>query len=397
VSPADDLPEDLGMPRPSTSVDLRVTGLRVAYRRGTTVVDDVDLGVAANTLTALLGPSGCGKTTLLKTVAGLLTPETGDIRIGDTSVLDLPAERRPVGLVFQKPLLFGHLSVGDNIGFGLRMRGVPKPTRRRRAAEMLDLVGLPDMGRRRVSELSGGQEQRVALARAMVLDPKVLLLDEPFSQLDADLRSRMRELLRRLQRELAITTLFVTHDQQEAVEVADAIALMLDGRIEAQGRPADFFTAPATLRAARFFGATNEIPGTLSGTEFCCALGTLRVAAGGRDGSSVLIVRPEALRLGNPAPATSEQPNTVPVTVIDVRYRGTHQSVRLRCPAETILAATVPAALRLEVGEEMALRLLPDSCRVFPAEHRQGEDQPGEVPKRAGQPVAPARTERSHA
>jgi ABC-type Fe3+/spermidine/putrescine transport system ATPase subunit len=376
--------------QPSESVELSVAGLRVGYQRRANVVDDVDLLVAANTLTALLGPSGCGKTTMLKTVAGLIAPESGDIRIGGASVLDLPAERRPVGLVFQKPLLFGHLSVGDNVSFGLRMRGVPKPARRLRAAEMLDLVGLSGLAGRRVGELSGGQEQRVALARALVLDPKVLLLDEPFSQLDADLRSRMRDLLRSLQRQLAITTLFVTHDQQEAVEVADEIALMLDGRIEAHGAPSAFYTAPATLRAARFFGATNEIPGTLSGTEFCCPLGTLQVAPGSRDGPGVLIVRPEALRLGNPAPATSEQPNTLPVKVIDVRYRGTHQSVRLRCSAEVALTATAAASLRLEVGEELVLRLPPDSCRVFPA-----VTGPASENVESSVPESPARTGRS--
>jgi ABC-type Fe3+/spermidine/putrescine transport system ATPase subunit len=295
-----------------------------------------------------------------------------------------------VGLVFQKPLLFGHLSVGDNVSFGLRMRGVPKPARRLRAAEMLDLVGLSGLAGRRVGELSGGQEQRVALARALVLDPKVLLLDEPFSQLDADLRSRMRDLLRRLQRQLAITTLFVTHDQQEAVEVADEIALMLDGRIEAHGAPSAFYTAPATLRAARFFGATNEIPGALSGIEFRCPLGTLQVAPGSRDGPGVLIVRPEALRLGNPAPATSEQPNTLPVKVIDVRYRGTHQSVRLRCSAEVALTATAAASLRLEVGEELVLRLPPDSCRVFPA-----VTGPASENVESSVPESPARTGRS--
>lgn len=248
--------------------ELAVGGLRVAYQPGVPVVDGVDLRVPGGTLTALLGPSGCGKTTVLATVAGLLAPTAGEITVDGASVLGTPAERRPVGMVFQKPLLFGHLSVGDNVAFGLRMRGVPRAARRHRTREMLDLVGLPDLAGRRVGELSGGQEQRVALARALVLDPRVLLLDEPFSALDAELRARMRELVRGLQRELSITMLFVTHDQQEAVDLADAVALMLDGRIEAAGPPSGFYTDPASLAAARFFGGVNEVPGVVEGARF---------------------------------------------------------------------------------------------------------------------------------
>jgi ABC-type Fe3+/spermidine/putrescine transport system ATPase subunit len=259
--------------------ELAVTGLRVAYERGVPVVDGIDVAVPAGTFTALLGPSGCGKTTVLKVVAGLLTAGAGDVSVDGVSLAGTPAERRPVGMVFQKPLLFGHLTVGDNVAFGLRMRRVPRAARRRRVGEMLDLVGLPDLAGRRVAELSGGQEQRVALARALVLDPRVLLLDEPFSALDAELRHRMRELVRRVQRELSITMLFVTHDQQEAVDLADAVVLMLDGRVEGAGPPPSFYTDPPTLAAARFFGGTNEFPGTATGATFACPLGALQLTA----------------------------------------------------------------------------------------------------------------------
>ncbi len=343
--------------------ELTVSGLRVAYRPGVPVVDGVDLRVPGGTLTALLGPSGCGKTTVLKVVAGLLSAGAGDVGIDGVSVLDLPAERRPVGMVFQKPLLFGHLTVGDNVAFGLRMRGVPRSARRHRVGEMLDLVGLPDLAGRRVRELSGGQEQRVALARALVLDPRVLLLDEPFSQLDADLRHRMRELVRAVQRELSITMLFVTHDQQEAVDLADGVALMLDGRIEAAGTASSFYTDPPSLAAARFFGAVNEVPGTVTGSSFACALGALRLGMPATDGAGVLVVRPEALRVGG----SDSLPNTVIVTVREVRFRGTHRTVVVEAAGGTVLTATVAPAVPVEPGERIHVQLPPPSCRVLPA------------------------------
>ncbi len=340
---------------------LAVTGLRVAYRPGVPVVDGIDLTVPAGTLTALLGPSGCGKTTVLKVVAGLLTASAGEVSVDGNALTGVPAERRPVGMVFQKPLLFGHLTVGDNVAFGLRMRGVPRAARRRRTAEALELVGLPDLAGRRVGELSGGQEQRVALARALVLDPRVLLLDEPFSALDAELRHRMRELVRRVQRELSITMLFVSHDQQEAVDLADSVVLLLAGRVEGAGPPARFYTDPPTLAAARFFGATNEIPGTVTGSVFACALGELRLDAPADDGPGVLVVRPEAMRLLGAVGAA----NTVTATVRETRFRGTHRTV-VAVAGPTVLTASFAPAVPVEPGDEIHLQLPPSACRVFP-------------------------------
>ncbi len=344
------------------SGELAVTGLDVAYRPGRPVVHGVDLRVAGGTLTALLGPSGCGKSTVLRAVAGLLAPAAGDIVLDGRSVKDVPAERRPVGLVFQKPLLFGHLSAGDNVAFGLRMRGMPRTARRRRAAEMLERVGLAGLAERRVGELSGGQEQRVALARALVLEPRVLLLDEPFSQLDADLRGRMRELVRRVQRELAVTMLFVTHDQQEAAELADDVVLMLDGRVEAAGPPSRFYTDPPSLAAARFFGPVNEVPGVGDGALFSCPLGPLTVDDPGL-GPGVLVVRPECVQLG-PAPGA---PNTVPATVLEVRFRGTHRTVVVACPGDAVLIATVPPAFAVDAGDRTQVHLPTAACRVLRA------------------------------
>jgi len=358
--------------------DLAVTRLQVGYRAGEPVVDGVDLAVVAGTLTALLGPSGCGKTTLLKAVAGLVEPASGEVRIGGAPVLGLPAERRPVGLVFQKPLLFPHLSVGDNVGFGLRMRGMRRRARRDRVEEMLERVDLPGFATRRVGELSGGQEQRVALARALVLEPRVLLLDEPFSQLDADLRARMREFLCRVQRELAITTLFVTHDQQEAIDIADRVALMLGGRIESHGEPAAFYTRPATLRTARFLGGTNEIPGTVCGRAFACELGALEVPPGSAGGPGVLVIRPEALRLAaSGEPDNPMAGNTVAATVTAVRFRGTHLSAGLLLGGAVPATVTLPPDSPARPGDRLAVHLPVPACHVVAASEVTPDDGGG--------------------
>ncbi len=218
------------------------------------VLRDLSLDIAAGELIALLGPSGCGKTTVLKVIAGLLKPDGGDVRFNEESVLRIAAEKRGAVMVFQKPLLFPYLTVAENVAFGLKMRRESAEQIRERVSEILRLLQLEGYESRRPNELSGGQEQRVALARALVTEPRVLLLDEPFSALDENLRAEMRLLVRDLQTRLGITTIFVTHDQVEAATVADRIALLLDGKVEQVGAPRDFYTAPATLDAARFFG-----------------------------------------------------------------------------------------------------------------------------------------------
>lgn len=211
-------------------------------------VAGVDLTIPDGILMALLGPSGCGKTTTLKMIAGLIQPSEGDIQFGGRSVLHIAPERRRVAMVFQKPLLFPHMTIGENVAFGLRMRRVGRGTIREKVREMLGLVRLEGYENRRAGELSGGQEQRVSLARSLVYDPDVLLLDEPLSQLDANLRLEMRDLIRRIQDELGVTTIFVTHDQDEAVMLADRIALMFDGRVEQEDEPRMFYERPRTVR-----------------------------------------------------------------------------------------------------------------------------------------------------
>ena len=320
------------------------------------VVDGIDLDVEPGSLVALLGPSGCGKSTTLRAVAGLLQPRGGDIRFDGESVLDIAPERRPVAMVFQAPLLFPHMSIGDNVSFGLRMRGVGRTERRRRAQEALERVQLPGVADRRPGQLSGGQEQRVSLARALVVQPQVLLLDEPFSALDASLRVEVRELVATLQREAGVTTLFVTHDQEEATVLADRVALMLDGRIEQLGTPRELYEAPRTLAAARFFGTSNALPGVVQHGVWHGALGEVPVTA--PDGPGVLVVRQEAVRVVGPDAAG------VDAVVIRTSYAGT--AVRAWADvAGTEVALVVDPTARIAAGDRVRLHVPPSHCTVI--------------------------------
>jgi putative spermidine/putrescine transport system ATP-binding protein len=272
-------------------------GLRREF--GTTVaLDGLDLTVRPGEFLALLGPSGCGKTTALRMLAGFEHPDSGEVLVDGEDVTRVPAHRRDAGMVFQSYSLFPHLSALDNVAFGLRMRKVGTAERRSRAAGLLDLVGLADKGDRFPHQLSGGQQQRIALARALALRPRVLLLDEPLSALDAKVRLTLREEIRRLQQELGITTLFVTHDQEEALSVADRVAVMRAGRLEQCAEPAELYGRPATAFVAEFVGTMSRIPGRLSGTTVevlglrLPAEGTLPAAA-----EVDVLVRPEAVQV----------------------------------------------------------------------------------------------------
>jgi len=243
---------------------------------GSPVLRDFSLSAEDGELLALLGASGCGKTTVLKIIAGLLEAETGEILLRQENITNTSAEKRGTAMVFQKPLLFPYLTVAENIAFGLKMRNLPKSEIRRKVAETLRMVQLESFETRLPQQLSGGQEQRVALARAIVTDPRVLLLDEPFSALDAQLRVEMRNLVRELQKRLKITTVFVTHDQEEAVAVADRIAFIDRGELAQIAAPQDFFADPKTLAVAEFFG-WKILTGKVVGNHLETSAGTFEM------------------------------------------------------------------------------------------------------------------------
>ncbi|MBJ8341950.1 ABC transporter ATP-binding protein [Antrihabitans sp. YC3-6] len=264
----------------------------------TVALDDLDLTIESGELVALLGPSGCGKTTALRCVAGFERPDSGAVIVNGEDITKVPANRRDAGMVFQSYSLFPHLSARDNVSFGMRIRKVAAAKRHSRAEELLELVGLPSVGDRYPHQLSGGQQQRVALARALAMEPSVLLLDEPLSALDAKVRVSLREEIRRLQIDLGVTTLFVTHDQEEALSMADRVAVLRGGRLEQVGTPDRIYEHPATAFVAEFIGSMNHIPGVIDGDRVA-VLGQFLPIDGEVPGDPEVdvLVRPEAIRL----------------------------------------------------------------------------------------------------
>jgi ABC-type Fe3+/spermidine/putrescine transport system ATPase subunit len=280
-------------------------------RGGEPAVKDVSLVVEDGEFICLLGPSGCGKTTTLRMIGGFLKPDSGDVRIDGASVVGQPPERRPTAMVFQRYALWPHMTVWDNVAFGLQVRRRPRAEVERRVETALELVGLPALSKRYPQQLSGGQQQRVALARALVLEPRILLLDEPLSNLDAQLRIYMRTELTAIQRRVGITTVFVTHDQEEAMSIADRIAVMNAGVLEQLAPPAEIYARPATLFVATFIGTMNRLAAALGDAEVQAGPFRLpRPAPGPRPlgGALVAGIRPEDLQLRSGGPG-------VPATV----------------------------------------------------------------------------------
>lgn len=328
------------------------------------VVKDLDLTVASGELVALLGPSGCGKTTTMRMIAGLLAPTSGDIRFDKRSVLTIPPERRGAVMVFQKHLLFPHMNVAENVGFGLKMRGIAKSELERRVSAMLELVQLPGFERRRAHALSGGQQQRVALARALIIEPQVLLLDEPLANLDANLRLEMRRLIRTLQQTLGITLIFVTHDQEEAVMLADRVALMMDGALQQYDEPRAFYERPRNTQVARFFRNENFLAGVKQGNHVQTAVGLLETPGTQAiaDGPVLLTVRPEHLQIG-----TALSVNTVPARVDLVTYMGSYLQLQLQID-ERMWTIHAPTHTDVQPGQPVTLHLPPAYLWLMPAD-----------------------------
>ena len=312
-------------------------------------LNGLQLAAQPGELIALLGPSGCGKTTALRALAGLERVDAGSILIDGADVTDEPTNRRDLGMVFQSYSLFPHLTAGANVEFGLRMRKVPAAERRRRAREALDLVGLDRHADRYAHQLSGGQQQRVALARALVTRPRVLLLDEPLSALDAKVRVQLREEIRRIQTELGITTFFVTHDQEEALAIADRVAVMRAGDIEQIGTPEELYRRPATPFVAEFVGLTNRVGGTLAAGELTVLGRRLPlVNAGLPDGPVVAYLRPEDVLLAAEG---------IPATVVSTSFLGALRRTRVVLGDGTELAVQHAAHETPEPGAPVHIEL----------------------------------------
>ncbi|MGY6498279.1 MAG: ABC transporter ATP-binding protein [Microcella sp.] len=312
---------------PSTRTSAPVALVDVVKRfPGLTALDGVSLELAPGEFVALLGPSGCGKTTALRVLAGLESADDGHILIDERDVVDVPTNKRDIGMVFQSYSLFPHLTVAENVEFGLRMRGMPTVDRRQRAADMLDMVGLDHHATRFAHQLSGGQQQRVALARALVTQPRVLLLDEPLSALDAKVRVGLRDEIRRIQTELGITTLFVTHDQEEALAVADRVAVMRSGRIEQIGTPEELYSRPISDFVADFVGLSNRMPAeVVGGVAVIEGQQVPLIDADAAPGSVHALVRPEDIVFASEADAHSR-----PAVVVTTSFLGSLRRTRVR-------------------------------------------------------------------
>ena len=334
-------------------VELR--GIRRTYGE-TTAVDTVDLSIERGEFVVLLGPSGSGKTTILSMIGGFVEPSAGTVHIDGRDMTHLPASQRPTVTVFQDYALFPHMNVETNVGFGLEMRGVKKAERRRLVAEALRLVGLEGYGARAIHQLSGGQRQRVALARAIAVRPAVLLLDEPLGALDLNLRRQMQEELVRLQKQLGVTFVHVTHDQEEAMNIADKIVVLNQGRIEDLGSPDRVYLSPATLFTATFMGESNILSATVSGQHngvlhLRTPLASVEIEGKAAEGATLhLSLRPEHIKLEAPPGALSLGRVTIRDTVFQGAYRRCHAVAANR--AETALLLRVPVEQSVHPGDQ---------------------------------------------
>ncbi|MGV2292890.1 ABC transporter ATP-binding protein [Trinickia sp. YCB016] len=335
-------------------------------------VDHVDLTVPDGKLVCFLGPSGCGKTTLLRIIAGLETPSSGTVAFAGRDLTHVPANRRDFGMVFQSLALFPHMTVAQNIAYPLRLRRIEKSAQEKRVSELLELIQLPHMANRPVTQLSGGQRQRVAIARAIASSPKLLLLDEPLSALDAKLREAMQVEIRLLQQRLGITTIMVTHDQREAMTMADEIVVMEKGHIAQVGRPLDIYRDPVSEFVADFIGLGNILPVTFDGGDRIGLPGGQQIRVNATPSASAdagdirLLIRPEdvCVRPITPNPG----PNSLAGKVTFIRDVGASLEATIDCAGFTLTAATTPRETpELAVGMPIFAELPPQACKLIAA------------------------------
>ena len=331
----------------------------------TTAVDSVDLHIPAGSLYFMLGPSGCGKTTLLRMIAGFQEPTRGKIFFGDRDVTHTPPEKRNAGMVFQSYALWPHLSVFENVAFGLQVRGVSSAEQTKRVGAALEMVRMGNLAQRKPNQLSGGQQQRVALARAIVFNPEVLLLDEPLSNLDAKLRLEMRGEIRRICTEIRMTTVYVTHDQKEALSLADGLVVLRDGRIEQIGAPKRVYQQPCNAFVAEFMGETNFITGTVkrcdtTSCEVETAAGMLQSDCGTASvGARVtLSIRPESFRI-------TDGPNSIRGVCKSSLYLGEMSQHQIETPAGIVKVFELDPRETTRVGQQLSLRAQPDAVVVL--------------------------------
>lgn len=345
-----------------------------------TAVHQMSLDIAEGSFITLLGPSGCGKTTTLRMIAGLLDPSEGEISIKGKRVNDVPIHKRNLGLVFQNYALFPHKTVADNVAFGLNYRNVGKEDAKRKVAEALELVQLPDLGGRYPKELSGGQQQRIALARAIVIEPDVLLLDEPLSALDANLREDMRVELKRIQQSIGVTTVFVTHDQTEALAMSDQIIVMSEGRVEQIGAPEEVYNTPASEFVAQFLGASNLIDAQcsdVSGGEIAVelpgfpsiAIPKVRAPKISAPGPVRLVIRAEKLAL-KAAGTQAVEGLSVDAVIENVDYQGQSARYFLRVGEHQLQAINMIDDHPFSTGSKVTLQFRAKDCAALPVEAR---------------------------
>jgi len=342
---------------------VRVENCGKTFADGTHALEPASLDIARGETLVLLGPSGCGKTTMLRIIAGLELPDAGGkILFDDKDMTSVPIERRNVGMVFQSYALFPNMSVADNIAYGLKIRGIPKGERAARVAELVALTNITGLENRRIDQLSGGQRQRVALARAVAIRPGILLLDEPLTALDAALRERLRSELNRLLRALGITTIYVTHDQAEAMELGDRVVVMRKGAIAQIGSPREIYFTPKNRFVAEFVGAANIVEGPLDQGYLVLPGGRQPIGGDATQPAAVAMIRPGTIRIVDVTGAA------LCGTIDSVSFIGDRQRMVVSGASDKPLTVDAPNRVEVKAGERVGLSIAPEAVRLLPPE-----------------------------